>query len=158
MSVFTSLLHTEWKGYKINILDTPGYLDFVSEVVTALKVADTAIFVLDAAEGVQVGTEQSWRYCEQTGTPSMFVLNKLDQDKADFHEAIRQMQERFGRAATVVQLPGARGSRTIIDVLLMKQLRFGEQRPDDGRGDRPGVPRGGGPPPQRARREHRRER
>jgi elongation factor G len=84
MSVFTSLLHTEWKGYKINILDTPGYLDFVSEVITALKVADTAIFVIDAAEGVQVGTEQSWRYCAQTGTPSMFVLNKLDQDKADF--------------------------------------------------------------------------
>jgi elongation factor G len=126
MSVFTSLLHVEWKHYKINLLDTPGYLDFVSEVVLALKVADTAIFVLDAAEGVQVGTEQSWRYCEQTGTPVMFVLNKIDGDKADFHEAIRQMQGRFGRAATIVQLPGARGSRTIIDVLLMKQLRFAE--------------------------------
>lgn len=127
MSVFTSFLHAEWKGYKINILDTPGYLDFVSEVVTALKVADTAIFVLDAAEGVQVGTEQAWRYCEETGTPSMFVLNKLDQEKADFHEAIRQMHNRFGRAATVVQIPGGRGSRVIVDVLLMKQLRFGEK-------------------------------
>jgi len=127
MSVFTSFLHAEWKGYKINVLDAPGYLDFVSEVVTALKVADTAVFVLDAAEGVQVGTEQAWRYCEETGTPSMFVLNKLDQEKADFHEAVRQMHDRFGRAATVVQLPGGRGSRTIIDVLLMKQLRFGER-------------------------------
>ena len=127
MSVFTSLLHAEWKGHKINILDSPGYLDFIGEVVTALKVADTAIFVLDAVEGVQVGTEQAWRYCQQTGTPSMFVINKLDQDKADFHDLVRQMHERFGRAATVVQLPGGRGSRTIIDVLLMKQLRFDER-------------------------------
>ncbi len=127
MSIFTSLLHAEWKGHKINILDAPGYLDFVGEVVTALKVADTAIFVLDAVEGVQVGTEQAWRYCEATGTPSMFVINKLDQEKADFHEIVRQMHDRFGRAATVVQIPGGRGSRTIIDVLLMKALRFDEK-------------------------------
>lgn len=127
MSVFTSLLHAEWKGYKINILDTPGYLDFVSEVVTGLKVADTAVFVVDAAEGVQVGTEQSWRYCAETGTPSMFVLNKLDQDKSDFAEVVQQIQDRYGRQATVVQIPGGRGSRTIIDVLLMKQLRFDER-------------------------------
>ena len=127
MSIFTSLLHAEWKGHKINILDTPGYLDFLGEVVTALKVADTAIFVLDAVEGVQVGTEQAWRYCQQTGTPSMFVVNKLDLDKADFKEIVRQMHERFGRAATVVQLPGGKGTRTIIDVLLMKQIRFDEK-------------------------------
>ena len=124
MSVFTSLLYAEWKGHKINILDTPGYLDFVGEVVTALKVADTAIFVLDAVEGVQVGTEQSWRYCTKTGTPSMFVINKMDQEKANFDQIVDQMHERFGRAATVVQLPGGKGTRTIIDVLLMKQLRF----------------------------------
>lgn len=127
MSVFTSLLHAEWQGHKINVLDSPGYLDFISEVITALKVADTALFVIDAAEGVQVGTEQAWRYCAQTGTPSMFVLNKIDQEKADFHETVRQIQARYGRAATVVQLPGEKGSRTIIDVLLMKQLRFGER-------------------------------
>ncbi len=127
MSVFASLLHAEWKGHKINILDTPGYLDFVSEVVTALKVADCAIFVIDAAEGVQVGTEQAWRYCQRTSTPSMFVLNKLDQDQADFAEAVNQMHDRFGRAATVVQLPAGKGTRTIIDVLLMKQLRFDER-------------------------------
>ncbi len=124
MSVFTSLLHAEWKGHKINILDTPGYLDFVGEVVTALKVADTAVFVLDAAEGVQVGTEQAWRYCQATGTPSMFVINKLDQDQADFSEIVRQMHERFGRAATVVQLPAGSGTRSIIDVLLMQQITF----------------------------------
>jgi elongation factor G len=124
MSVFTSLLHAEWEGHKINILDTPGYLDFGSEVLTALKVADTAIFVLDAVEGVQVGTEQSWRYCEHTETPSMFVINRLDEEQADFERLIQQMHERFGRAATVVQLPAGRDSRSIIDVLLMKQISF----------------------------------
>jgi elongation factor G len=123
MSIFTSLLHAEWKGYKINILDSPGYLDFVSEVITALKVADTAIFVIDATEGVQVGAEQSWRYCEASGTPSMFVLNKIDQDKADIQDSILQIQERYGRAATVVQIRG-KDKRSIVDVLLMKELSF----------------------------------
>jgi len=127
MSVFASLLHAEWEGHKINVLDTPGYLDFVGETVAALKVADTAIFVIDAAEGVQVGTEQAWNYCERTQTPAMFVLNKLDTPGSDFETALARMRERFGRAATPVQLPGGAGSRTIIDVLLMKQIRFDDK-------------------------------
>lgn len=127
MSVFTSLLHAEWEGHKINVLDTPGYLDFVGETVAALKVADTAIFVIDAAEGVQVGTEQSWSYCERTETPAMFVLNRLDAQGSDFETALSKMRERFGRAATPVQLPGGAGTRTIIDVLLMKQIAFDDR-------------------------------
>ncbi|MDX1440084.1 MAG: GTP-binding protein, partial [Rubricoccaceae bacterium] len=124
MSVFTSLLHAEWEGHKINILDTPGYLDFSGETISALKVADSAIFVIDASEGVQVGTELSWTYTEKTQTPSMFVLNKLDYSGADFETALGKMRERFGRAATPVQLPGGTGTRSIIDVLLMKQISF----------------------------------
>ncbi|MEO1480308.1 MAG: GTP-binding protein, partial [Bacteroidota bacterium] len=127
MSIFSALLHAEWKGYKINILDTPGYLDFAGEVVASLKVADTALFVLDATEGVQVGTELGWTYCEMTETPAMFVLNKLDEEGSDFETALAQVQERYGRAATPVQLPGGKGTRTIIDVLLMKQIRFDEK-------------------------------
>jgi elongation factor G len=124
MSVFTSLLHAEWEGHKINILDTPGYADFVGETVAALRVADTALFVVDAGEGVQVGTEVAWAYTEQTQTPAMFVVNKLDQSDADFESAIQQMRERFGRSVTPVQIPGGAGTRTIIDVLLMKAVRF----------------------------------
>ncbi|MEL6613880.1 MAG: GTP-binding protein, partial [Bacteroidota bacterium] len=126
MSVFTSLLHAEWKGHKINILDTPGYLDFTAETITALKVADTAMFILDAAEGVQVGTELGWTYTEMTHTPAMFVLNKLDGADSDFESALARVQDRFGPAAIPVQLPGGSGTRTIIDVLLMKQIRFAE--------------------------------
>jgi elongation factor G len=124
MSVFTSLLHAEWKGYKINILDTPGYPDFVGEVVAALKVADVAIYVMNAAEGVQVGTELAWTYGEMTSKPSMFVLNHLDRAESSFRSLVDQVQERFGRSATVVQIPAGQGSRSIIDVLLMKQLTF----------------------------------
>ena len=126
MSVFASLVHAEWKGHKINVFDTPGYPDFVGEVIASLKVADTALYVMNAAEGVQVGTELAWTYGEMTRTPSMFVINHLDQGAADFRALVDQMQGRFGRGATVVQLPGGAGTRSIIDVLLMKQLTFPE--------------------------------
>ena len=124
MSIFTSLVHAEWKHYKINILDTPGYPDFSGEVVTAMKVADTAIYVMNATEGVQVGTEVSWTYGEATDKPSMFVINHLDRGESDFRVLVGQIKERFGRGATVVQIPGGAGTRSIIDVLLMKQLTF----------------------------------
>ncbi len=124
MSVFNSLLHAEWKGHKINIIDTPGYPDFMGEVISALRVADTAIYVMDAVEGVQVGTELAWTYGEMTKKPSMFVINHLDRTDADFRALDNQLKERFGHGATIVQIPGGRGTRSIIDVLLMKQLTF----------------------------------
>ena len=124
MSVFASLLHAEWEGHKINVLDTPGYLDFAGETITALKVADVAVFVIDAAEGVQVGTELAWNYSRESETPAMFVLNKLDTSGSDFESALGRIQDRYGAAAVPVQLPGGTGTRTIIDVLLMKQIRF----------------------------------
>ncbi len=127
MSVFTSLLHAEWEGHKINILDTPGYLDFVGETVAALKVADAALFVIDAGEGVEVGTELAWGYTERTETPAMFVMNKLDHAASNFEGALAKIRERFGRAATPVQIPGGTGTRSIIDVLLMKQIKFDER-------------------------------
>jgi elongation factor G len=126
MSIFTSLLHAEWEGHKINVLDTPGYPDFVAEVMSALKVADTAVFVLNATEGVQVGTEQAWKYAKQMEKPAMFVVNQLDRGETSFEALIAPIQERFGRPATVVQLPGGGGSRSIIDVMVMKQLTFPE--------------------------------
>lgn len=126
MSVFNSLLHAEWKGYKVNILDTPGYPDFVGEVISAMKVTDTAIYVINGNEGVQVGTELAWNLGQQAGTPAMFVINHADKQDLDFDGVISQVQDRFGRSATVIQFPGADGSRSIVDVLLMKQLTFKE--------------------------------
>jgi elongation factor G len=134
MSIFTSLLHAEWKGHKINILDTPGYPDFVSEVIASMKVADTALYVMDARSGVQVGTELSWTYGEMTETPAMFVVNHLDEAEANFRSIVDQIQDRFGRSATVVQIPAGTGTRSIIDVLRMEQLHYpaGSTEPEVG--------------------------
>ena len=104
----------------------PAIPDFMGEVISSLKVVDTAIFVMNAVEGVQVGTELAWNYAEEFGKPSMFVINHLDKGDADFRMLIAQMKERFGYGATVVQLPAEGGTRAIIDVLLMKQLTFPE--------------------------------
>lgn len=124
MSVFASLVHVEYGGIKINVIDTPGYPDFVGEVAASLHVVNTAIFVINAVDGVQVGTELGWRAAEEAGTPVMFVINHMDKPKADFRTNIAQIKERFGRGATVVQLPAGEGSRSVIDVLLMKEIKF----------------------------------
>ncbi len=124
MSVFASLLHVEFAGNKLNVLDTPGYPDFVSEVAASLHVADSALFLINAGEGVQVGTELAWRAAVKESIPSMFVINQLDKAKTDFRELVAQIKDRFGRGASVVQLPAGGGSRSIIDVLLMKQITF----------------------------------
>ncbi len=124
MSVFASLLHVEFQGNKLNVVDTPGYPDFIGEVAASLHVTDSALFVLNAAEGVQVGTELAWRAAVKDSTPSMFVINQLDREKTSFRDLIDQIKERFGRGATVVQIPAGPGSRAIIDVLIMKQITF----------------------------------
>ena len=124
MSVFSSLLHVEKDGHKINILDTPGYPDFVGEVVTSMKVADSAVFVINASEGVQVGTELAWSTAQKAEIPSMFVVNHLDKPDTNFQDLVDQVQKRFGRGATVVQIAGGSGTRSIIDVLLMKQISY----------------------------------
>ena len=124
MSVFASLLHVEYQGNKINVIDTPGYPDFVGEVAASLHVVDSALFVINAGEGVQVGTELAWRAAVKESKPSMFVINQLDKDKTSFRDLVEQIKDRFGRGATVVQVPVGGGSRAIIDVLIMKQITF----------------------------------
>lgn len=133
MSIFTSLLHAEWNGHKINILDTPGYPDFASEVIAAMKVTDTAVYVMDARSGVEVGTEAAWSYGEQMTTPSLFVVNHIDQKSSDFRTIVNEIEDRFGRGATVVQIPAGEGTRSIIDVLQMQQLHYpeGETEPEE---------------------------
>lgn len=122
MSIFSSLLHAEWKKHKINILDTPGYPDFVGEVVAAMRVADTAIFVMNAQEGIEVGTELAWSCATDNNKPSMFVINQIDRQHADVESLVGRIKERFGAGATVVQFPGTDGA--VVDVLLMKLLTF----------------------------------
>jgi elongation factor G len=125
-SIFSKLLHTRWRGYKINILDTPGYDDFVGEVISALKVADTGVMLINAVMGVEVGTDIIWEYTEQFKTPMIFAVNKLDDDNADFERSIREAKSHFGSKVVVVQYPRQTGSgfHEIIDVLRMTLYKF----------------------------------
>ena len=125
-SIFSKLLHTKWRGYKINILDTPGYDDFVGEVVSALRVADTGVMLLNAVMGVEVGTDIIWQYTEQFKTPMIFAVNKLDDDNADFDRTVREAQHHFGNKVVIVQYPVQQGAgfHEIIDVLRMTMYKF----------------------------------
>ncbi len=125
-SIFSKLLHTQWRGYKINIIDTPGYDDFVGEVVSALRVADTGVMLLNASFGVEVGSDLIWEYTEKFKTPMIFAVNKLDQDKADFDRTVAEAKDHFGRNVVVVQYPTNQGLEfdTIIDVLRMVMYKF----------------------------------
>ncbi|PCJ83822.1 MAG: elongation factor G [Flavobacteriales bacterium] len=125
-SVYATLLHTEWKESKINIIDTPGFDDFAGEVISALKVTDCGIVVLNSQYGVEVGTETIWQGTEQLGTPVVFAINQLDHEKSDFESTLQQAKSRFGNKVTVFQYPlnPGNGFDAIIDVLRMTMYKF----------------------------------
>jgi len=125
-SIFSKLLHSKWRGYKINILDTPGYGDFTGEVISALKVADTGVMLLNAVMGVEVGTDIIWEYTEKFRTPMIFAVNKLDDDNADFDRTVKEAKSHFGSNVVVVQYPRQTGAgfHEIIDVLRMTMYKF----------------------------------
>jgi elongation factor G len=125
-SIFSKLLHTKWRGFKINILDTPGYDDFTGEVISALRVADTGVMLVNAAMGVEVGTDVIWEYTEKFKTPMIFAVNKLDDDKADFDKTVAEAKSHFGNKIVVVQYPRQQGAgfHEIIDVLRMTLYKF----------------------------------
>src|SRR5436305_6637695 len=125
-SIFSKLMHTKWRGYKINSLYTPCYDDFVGELLSAIRVADTGIMLLNATTSVEVGTEVIWEYTEKFKTPMLFAVTKLDNDKAEFQKTVQQAKSHFGNKVTVVQYPLQEGSgfHEIIDVLRMTLYKF----------------------------------
>ncbi|HPZ88040.1 MAG TPA: GTP-binding protein, partial [Flavihumibacter sp.] len=127
-SVFSTLLHSRWRGYKINIIDTPGYDDFVGEVVSAIRVADTAIMLLNAANGVEVGTDLYWQYANQFSTPLIFAVNQLDHEQADYDRAVQQAKDLVGNKLVIFQYPLQQGAgfHEIIDVLRMTMYKFSD--------------------------------
>jgi elongation factor G len=138
-SVFSSLLHTTWKDFKINIIDTPGYDDFAGEVISALRVADTGVIVLNAAMGVEVGTDIIWDYTNTFKTPSVFVVNQLDHEDADFDRTLADAQSHFGKQVVAVQYPVETGAgfNCIVDVLNMVIYQYG---PDGGKPEKVQIP------------------
>jgi elongation factor G len=133
-SVSSSLLYAEFNGKKINIIDTPGFDDFVGEVVSALKVADTAVIVVNAQTGVEVGTEIAWRNTSKNHTPVIFAINHLEHENSNFDETIRQMKTQFGGSLAICQYPlnPGHGFNSVVDLLKMKLFKFPENggKPD----------------------------
>ncbi len=129
-SIFSTLMHVDWKDSKINIIDTPGLDDFVGEVVSSLKVAATSVIMLNARNGVEVGTELIWEYVDKFHAPTLFVINHLDNEKADFEATLEQARNRFGSKVLPFQFPLEQGSgfNKIVDALRMVMYVF----PDDG--------------------------
>jgi len=105
ISVSTALAPVEWDDHKINILDAPGYADFVGEMKAAMRVADLAVFVVSGVEGLEVQTQVAWHYAEELELPRMFFINKLDRENSSFRRTLDQLREAFGKAVAPVALP-----------------------------------------------------
>lgn len=125
-SVSSSVLFTPFNNKKINIIDTPGFDDFTGEVIAALRVTDTALMVVNAQSGVEVGTEITWRHAARLEKPVVFVINHLDVELANFDETVRRLKLQFGNLVTVIQYPVNQGNgfNSIIDLLKMKLYKY----------------------------------
>jgi elongation factor G len=119
LSLSLSMAPFTWRGHKVNLIDTPGYADFIGEVAAALRVADLAVFVVSAVDGVEVQTETVWRMAADLGVPRMVFVNKLDRERASFDRTLAQLQDRMGPGIAPLELPIGEEStfRGIADLL-----------------------------------------
>lgn len=126
ITINASLAPCEWKGHKINIIDTPGYFDFIGEVKGSLKVADGAVIVACAASGVEVGTEKMWEFAEENGLPKIIFINKIDRENANFQRTFDQLREFFGSNVVPFQIPIGQESsfKGIVDIIQKKSFTF----------------------------------
>ena len=126
-SISLSLLNVDWLNTKINIIDTPGYSDFIGEVKSGLRVSDMAVMVLKAVEGVEVGAEIDQKFVEELNLPSAIIINKIDNERSAFTEVLKQAKERLNGNAIVITFPVNEGNSvdTIVDVVKMKAYQFG---------------------------------
>ncbi len=126
ISIFSSVLYTEFNDKKINILDAPGLDDFVGGVISSLHVADTAVVVINSQNGVEVGTEIQMRHTAKYNKPVIFALNQLDHEKANFEKSVELLKERFGGNVTIVQYPvnPGPGFDTVVDLITWKMIKY----------------------------------
>lgn len=126
-SVFSTVLHTEWNNKKLNIIDCPGSDDFIGSAITALNVTDTSIILLNGQYGMEVGTQNHFRYTEKLNKPVIFLVNQLDNEKCDYDEILQQLRDAYGASKIVpIQYPITTGPgfNAVIDVLLMKKYSW----------------------------------
>ncbi len=125
-TVFSTVFSVEWQGRKLNFIDCPGSDDFIGAAVSALNVTDTALMVIDAQYGVEVGTINHFRYTDKFHKPVIFVINQLDHEKADYDNAVAQLIENYGSKVVPVQYPISCGTsfNAVVDVLKMEMYRW----------------------------------
>ncbi|HVE77125.1 MAG TPA: elongation factor G [Actinomycetota bacterium] len=128
LSISLSMAPVEWKGHKLNILDSPGYADFQGDAMAAIRVADLGVMVVSAVDGVQVQHEILWDYAGRLGIPRIAFVNKLDRERADFHKVLEQLSERLGGGFAPVDLPlgEEHDFHGIADILEEKAYRYDE--------------------------------
>jgi len=126
ISVNTAIAPCEWKNHKINIIDTPGYFDFVGEVKQGIRVADSTVILVPAKGGIAVGTEKSWAYASDSGIPKIFFISKMDEENANFFEVYEQLIDTFSKGVIAFQIPILEGEKFvgIVDVINMKAKKF----------------------------------
>ncbi len=137
LSLSLALAPFEWRGHKINLIDTPGYADFLGDTFAALQVADLAVFVVSAVDGVEVGTKAIWRVAEANGIPRMIFVNKLDKERADFQRTLDELRDVFGAGVAPLELPIGKeaGFHGIADLLTDTAYLY-----DSGHGEKAPIP------------------
>ena len=123
ISISMAIAPVEYKGYKINVIDAPGSFDFAGEVMAAMAAADLAIIVASAKDGLSVGLEKAWKYCEARNMPRMIYIAKTDEDNANYNGAVDAIRGRFGNKVVPVVLPALDGSgkaTCVVDLLTGK--------------------------------------
>lgn len=125
VSVNATMAPVEWREHKINFIDAPGFADFVAEVKNALRAVDSALIVVDATSGVQIGTEQCWKLAEEAGLPRILFVNKMDRENADFDHILENLRSKFGKKVLPLQLPLGKEDKFegLIDLFKMKAFR-----------------------------------
>lgn len=127
ISITLTAMHLEWNGIKINMIDTPGFSDFIGEVKSAIKVVDTAVLMVKAVEGVEVGAEITYGLAEEENLPSAIIINKIDSEYSKFQEIYESVKEKITPNAVVVTFPAKEGLSfdTVVDVVKMKAYQYG---------------------------------
>ncbi len=137
-SIYSTPLHTEWRNYKINIIDTPGLDDFIGEIASTMRVADSVVMVINAQQGTEVGTEIIWNYIDRFSLPTLFAVNQIDHPNADFDESFKSIVDLVGKNVIKIQYPlVVDGAQCIVDVLKMKMYKFG---PNGGKPEKLEIP------------------